>query len=88
MAQPAVVQANGVPGPEQVESPQSLIPIKRKRDDDDRQDHDVDASEVSGRGDDGTATNGIGSARDKAALIQAYLRLLETYGRILPCTCP
>lgn len=73
MAQPDSVQANGIPGPDHAESPQPVVPVKRKRDTEDEGD------EVNGDGPEKMEVDAEVPKEDHKPLIKNYFAVLSRY---------
>ncbi|GKT55582.1 hypothetical protein ColTof4_14160 [Colletotrichum tofieldiae] len=73
MAQPDSVQANGIPGPDHADSPQPIVPVKRKRDTDD------DGEEISTDGPEKMDVDGELPKEDHKPLIKDYFTVLSSF---------
>ncbi|KAL2880863.1 hypothetical protein SGCOL_003890 [Colletotrichum sp. CLE4] len=73
MAQPDSVQANGIPGPDHAESPQPVVPVKRKRDTEDEGD------EVNGDGPEKMEVDAEVPKEDHKPLIKNYFAVLSSF---------
>ncbi|KAK1724757.1 uncharacterized protein BDZ83DRAFT_752334 [Colletotrichum acutatum] len=73
MAQPDSVQANGIPGPDHAESPQPVVPVKRKRDTEDEGD------EVNGHGPEKMEVDAEVPKEDHKPLIKNYFAVLSSF---------
>ncbi|TID04139.1 hypothetical protein CH35J_002255 [Colletotrichum higginsianum] len=73
MAQPDSVQANGIPGPDHAESPQPVVPVKRKRDTDD------DGEDISADGPEKMDVDGSLPKEDHKPLIKDYFTVLSSF---------
>ncbi|KAK2064095.1 hypothetical protein LY76DRAFT_502358 [Colletotrichum caudatum] len=73
MAQPDSVQANGIPGPDHAESPQPVVPVKRKRDTDD------DGEDISTDGPEKMEVDGELPKEDHKPLIKDYFTVLSSF---------
>ncbi|WYZ34322.1 hypothetical protein EsH8_I_000598 [Colletotrichum jinshuiense] len=73
MAQPDSVQANGIPGPDHAESPQPVVPVKRKRDTED------EGEELNGDGLEKMEVDSEMPREDYKPLIRDYFTVLSSF---------